>query len=117
MWSCGGVLGFNSIGAPDELLPRSCFVDVVVEHEGLYEYMSKWKWLSVTCKPSWSTARTSCLLRGRAAWSLWNTKVYASICYVRQIKPARNNQNQVPELRRAKAIGTRRVACDLLDHG
>ena len=36
MWSCGGVRGFSSIGAQDELLLRSCVVEVVVEHEGLY---------------------------------------------------------------------------------
>ena len=25
----------------------------------MYENMSKWKWLSITCKPSWSTARAA----------------------------------------------------------
>ena len=39
MWSCGGVGGFSLIGAQDELLLRSCFVEVVVEHEGLYLYI------------------------------------------------------------------------------
>ena len=36
MWSCDGVRGFNSLAAQDELLQRSCFVEVVVEHERLY---------------------------------------------------------------------------------
>ena len=39
MRSYGGVRGANSIGAQDELLLRSCFVEVVVEPEGLYLFI------------------------------------------------------------------------------